>query len=398
MQCFDAMIVGAGPAGSTCAAKLKSAGLSVKLFDKSPFPRVKPCAGWITPEVIQALDFDSTEYSQQFTFQPILGFRTGLIGGKSIDTNYPAPVSFGIRRYEFDHYLLNRSGVACEFSPVKHIDRKDDQWCINDTWVAPLLIGAGGHFCPVARWLRGAASSPSNHQSLPTNSHSNSTTNQRAHQQKIARAEPPTVYAQEVEFEMRNPAVIANVGNPQKPELYFCDDLSGYGWCFRKGNYLNIGLGRTNKTDLAQHVDSFCQFLRQLYPDLDEIPDRFAGHAYRLYATVEPRLIGDQALLIGDAAGLAYPYSGEGIRPAVESALLAADVISNANGNYPREVLTKYEEQLRGCLGRVKPMRQATWLPHAWLRFAAAQLLSSKRFTKNVVIENWFLHRNKTAV
>lgn len=30
----------------------------------------------------------------------------------------------------------------------------------------------------------------------------------------------------------------------EMPELYFCNDMQGYGWCFRKGDYLNIGLGR----------------------------------------------------------------------------------------------------------------------------------------------------------
>jgi len=49
---YDVLIVGAGPAGASCAWRLKRAGLSVALVDKSRFPRDKVCAGWITPAVV----------------------------------------------------------------------------------------------------------------------------------------------------------------------------------------------------------------------------------------------------------------------------------------------------------------------------------------------------------
>ena len=42
-----------------------------------------------------------------------------------------------------------------------------------------------------------------------------------------------------------------------RPELYFCDDLKGYGWCFRKGNFLNVGLGREGNHRLPEHVHAF---------------------------------------------------------------------------------------------------------------------------------------------
>ena len=59
----DVLIVGGGPAGSTCARTLQRAGLDVLIMDKSVFPRDKVCAGWITPQVVQELDFDVEDWS-----------------------------------------------------------------------------------------------------------------------------------------------------------------------------------------------------------------------------------------------------------------------------------------------------------------------------------------------
>ena len=60
-------------------------------------------------------------------------------------------------------------------------------------------------------------------------------------------------------------------------------------------------------------------------------------------------------LLIGDSAGLAYPQSGEGIRPAVESALLAAQVILDCQGDYRRENLLPYVDRLEARFGQREP-------------------------------------------
>src|SRR5216110_3466813 len=101
MDTCDALIVGGGPAGSTCAWKLRQAGLDVVVADSALFPREKVCAGWITPQVVAGLSLDTSEYRQGRTFQPITGFRVGLIGGRDeVETAYDHPVSFGIRRCE----------------------------------------------------------------------------------------------------------------------------------------------------------------------------------------------------------------------------------------------------------------------------------------------------------
>jgi geranylgeranyl reductase family protein len=364
MEACDVLIVGGGPGGSSCAWGLRGSGLDVRVIDRKPFPRDKVCAGWITPQVVEALELDLEDYARGRVCQPITGFRTGLVGGREVETHYDRPVSYGIRRCEFDEYLLRRSGAPCyEGEPVERIERADGRWIINRRMSAKLLVGAGGHFCPVARLL-GA----------------------RELEQSFV------VAAQEVEFEVDDADLRQGTIEAAVPELFFCEDLVGYGWCFRKGNYLNIGLGRTDREQLSRHVAAFVDFLREHGKVRAKVPERFHGHAYQLYERAEPELFDDSVLLVGDAAGLAYPQSGEGIRPAVESGLVAADVIVAAAGNYGRDSLVPYRQRIHERLGVPRGCSASEWLPASWLRFVAARLLASQRFSRQVVIERWFLH------
>ena len=124
-------------------------------WTESTFPRDKVCAGWITPHVLTDLRVDAHEYQRGRTFQPFTGFRVGLIGsGGDVDVAYGHPVSFGIRRCEFDEFLLRRSGARLRLAtPITNIRREGLQWTINDCLTAPMLVGAGGHFCPMGRML-----------------------------------------------------------------------------------------------------------------------------------------------------------------------------------------------------------------------------------------------------
>ena len=67
---------------------------------------------------------------------------------------------------------------------------------------------------------------------------------------------------------------------PQIPELYFCADMRGYGWCFRKGNFINIGLGRLDKHSLGAHITAFIEFLRRTKKITFDLPSK----------TLRPRL------------------------------------------------------------------------------------------------------------
>src|SRR6202163_2897934 len=99
MKTCDVLIVGGGPAGSTCARTLQRAGVDVLVLDAARFPRDRVCAGWITHQVLDELGIELGEYRQGRTLQPITGFRTGVVGGRAeTATAYGRPVSFAIRR------------------------------------------------------------------------------------------------------------------------------------------------------------------------------------------------------------------------------------------------------------------------------------------------------------
>jgi geranylgeranyl reductase family protein len=370
MQRCDVLIVGGGPAGSSCAAKLRAAGADVVVLDKKCFPREKPCAGWITPQVIETLKLDTDGYRRDHVFQPLTGFRTGLMSGREVETHYDRPVSFGIRRYEFDRYLLERSAVTCRLGEtLKTLERSGDRWVVNQEIEAAIVVGAGGHFCPVAQRLGARADRTAS-----------------------------VVAAQEVEFEASESDLARGRIDAEVPELFFCDDLKGYGWCFRKGNFLNIGLGRIESHELSRHVADFGNFLVSSKKVCCEIPKRFHGHAYQLYERIVPKLIDDGVLLIGDAAGLAYQHSGEGIRPAIESGLMAADVIASAAGDYSAAKLEPYRQQILARYGRPQASGPTDWLPAAWLRFVAGRLMATRWFARNVIMDRWFLHSREPAL
>jgi menaquinone-9 beta-reductase len=372
MDACDVLIVGGGPAGSSCAWGLRAAGLDVAILDRQSFPRDKICGGWITPQVVAELAIDPREYARDRVMQPITAFRTGWIGGPAVETDYHATVSYGIRRREFDDYLLRRSGARLlPPAALKTLHRQDGAWTVNDTLRARLVVGAGGHFCPVA---------------------------------KITGAKPPrenAVVAQEAEFEMDAREQAGCRVRPDTPELYFCPDMKGYGWCFRKNNFLNIGLGRLDQHRLAEHVAGFVDFLKSSSRIAFDLPASLAGHAYLLYGVSERNVARDGVLLIGDAAGLAYKQSGEGIRPAIESGLLAAQAILQAHGNYSRESLGAYGKLLArrfGKSGQDWASRLGQRLPSAWVGAAGRRLLATRWFVRGVVIDRWFLHANEPAL
>jgi geranylgeranyl reductase family protein len=354
------LIVGGGPAGSTCARALRQAGWDVTVIDRAGFPRDKVCAGWLTLDVFRLLDLTPAEYrAAGLTLQEIVGFRTGLLRGPSVDTPYGRVVSYAIRRREFDEFLLRRADVrVLEQTPLTSLRYDGRIWVVNEEIQTRLVIGAGGHFCPVARRLRDRA------------------------------APSRPVVAKEAEYRLdgRVSTVAPNVA-----EFFFCNDLDGYGWCVRKGEYVNVGLGRRSSPDFTAHLNDFISFLESSGKAPGVSGLQWRGHAYLASGVGTRPVVADGLMLIGDAAGLAYPESGEGIRPAIESAHLAAQTAIATGGRYGAEDLRPYQ----AAVSRLHPrVCSASAIVRSVQTAIGGALLRSPTFTRHVVLDRWFLRRS----
>ena len=268
--------------------------------------------------------------------QEISGFRTGVIGYALVETTYSRVVSYAIRRREFDAFLLRRAGAqVLEETPVKTLRRSGGRWVVNDTIETAVVIGAGGHFCPVAKHLRGGADTSS------------------------------PVVAKEIEFKL-DPEHAHRI--PATPELFFCRDMEGYAWSVRKGDYLNVGIGRRDSKAFARHIEEFVAFLERRQTLEPGSRPRWHGHAYMAWGAGARPILADGMLVVGDAAGLAFPESGEGIKPAIESGRLAADALIASGGRTDVGALRPYAEAILPplSLDEAQPCSSPRRPGHAW--------------------------------
>ncbi len=302
---YDAVIVGGGPGGSTCARFLVDAGLRVAIVDAAEFPRVKLCAGWLSEPVWDALAIAPSEYPHGL-------WRWNRCHVRFDGASHTVDVrGYFIRRVQFDDYLLHRSGADLfDGHRVSSIARDGDDWIVDDAFAAPYLIGAGGTHCPVARAL------------FPT------------------KTESP-VGVQELEFPCPADDVAATrVGDDGEPELLLHDDLRGYSWNVPKTDWLNVGAGTFSPRDVRRAWRETVAFFRGSghLPDgaIDAL-DAARGHSYYLFDA--HRLADahrDGAFLVGDALGLAHPLTAEGILPAIVSGRACAEAIAaGAPASYP---------------------------------------------------------------
>lgn len=285
----DVIIVGGGPAGSTCAWKLRQAGVGALLLDRTYFPRPKPCAGWITPRVLHHLEITEASYPHSLRRISSLTFHFPRV-------TIPVPTQqYAIRRTEFDDWLLKRSGVEVHHHDVKEIRRDQDQYVIDGTYRSRILIGAGGSACPVYRTF---------------------------FRQTHPHPKEALITALEAEFQQEV--------QDRRVHLWFGqNNLAGYSWYLPKeGGYLNIGVGgfaealKSQGRSIQDHWNDFLVMLKSRSL-LQSEPQGLRGHAYSIRSPGTAVQI-DRCYLLGDAAGLATQDTGEGIGPAVQSGILAA--------------------------------------------------------------------------
>lgn len=299
----ECIIIGGGPAGSTCAWKLKQAGLDVIIIDKQEFPRPKLCAGWITPRVVRDLEIDPGSYPHGlFTFNRLYFHLYGV----------KIPIKtrqYSIRRTEFDTWLLERSGVAVDHHRVQNIRKENGFYIIDDIYRCKYLVGAGGTNCPVYHTFFRETSS-------------------RVLKQQIL--------CMETEFPY-------DVQDTNCYLWFFDRGLQGYSWYVPKaGGYVNIGIGgkfhdiQAKGKTLRSHWEHFIRKLIRLQL-VSENSFQPQGYSYYLRQKIRNGQL-DKAFIIGDAAGLATIDMGEGIGPAVESGLLAANAIIQGSEYYLNSV------------------------------------------------------------
>ena len=289
----DLIIVGGGPGGAACAGRLKQAGVGCILLDQAQFPRFKPCAGWITPQIFADLGIRPEQYPHGLvTYHR---FRISLNGIKfRLRT-----LQYAIRRVEFDAWLLERADAEVRQHMVRQIRQEGARYIVDDQYSAEYLIGAGGTHCPVRKALFSPNYAP----------------------------QGTLIVAMEEEFSY--PLV-----DKQCYLWFFENHLPGYAWYLPKADgFVNIGVGGS-ASQLKARGDSLRRHWNLLVKRLEDT-GLIRGHAYEpsghSYYLRSPRLqaqIG-KAFLVGDAADLATLDMGEGIHPAIRSGILAAEAIIN---------------------------------------------------------------------
>ncbi len=198
------------------------------------------------------------------------------------------------------------------------------------------------------------------------------------------------VVAQEAELEMTEAEAARCPLAPGWADLAFAPDLEGYGWCVRKGRWLNIGFGTLRPGSLKPQLERYLRGLQEagIVPAREAL--RMQGHAYLLRSNARRPLSGEGVLLAGDAAGLAFDSSGEGILPAIVSGRLAAEAVLAAGLQPDRLDAAAYARAIERELGP----RGGGWRAPSWLERAAARFaFRSHGFVRREILEKRFLRR-----
>jgi geranylgeranyl reductase family protein len=288
---YDAIIAGAGPAGSTAARHLARTGAKVLLLDKAKFPRDKPCGGGVTFRADEASGLDLSPVTER----EIYGVRISSAMGRRFDRTSPRLLARMTQRSKLDHYLAQQA--ACAGADMRdgaavtaiEIDGGTVRVRSNgDMYEARVLIGADGVNGMSAKALDLA----------PAGEHA-------------------------VALEANYPADGALMAHWER---FIALDLGGipggYAWVFPKGDHLNVGVGgwKFVGPTLRAELSRFCA-----YYGFDETR-LYAHRGYQLPLRRDDQpVVRGPAMLAGDAAALVDPLSGEGIWAAFVSGRLAAE-------------------------------------------------------------------------
>jgi geranylgeranyl reductase family protein len=328
---YDAIVVGGGPAGSTTAWRLADAGASVLLVDKARFPRDKPCGGGLTMRAVRQCPVDPSPVVEEEVDLVELRFRYG----ESVLRHARTPVIRMTQRRRLDAFLLD---AARE----KGVEVREGTTLESADASADVVVGADGANGTTARTLGLGGG--------------------------IVHG---VAYEGNVSY-----GVVDRERYARRALVELADIPGGYGWAFAKGDHVNIGVGawESEGPRIRRHLARVCA-AHGLDPSQLE---SLRGHRLPLRRPGTP-IANERGLLVGDAAGLIDPVSGDGMYECfVSSRLAAASVLDLLGGR--ASSLEPYEAAVEAAL---MPLHNASWKlkqaldrwPRASWRLARTQLL-----------------------
>ncbi len=338
MQHYDAVIVGAGPAGSTSAYYMARSGLKVCLLDRAVFPREKVCGGGLCSH-IRKFDYIDESYFGTYSstatiYSPSLKYGVDYCPDKDI--------IYQTDRRAFDYHLClkakEQGAHFFEYQKVEHIAKDDKNVHVytgDNKYTARVLIGAAGVFCPAALYLR------------------------KNYRLPASWKRSQLAFCLVADIPLGRSEVLKRYKGTKNSVLFFLKNVhGGYAWVFPKEESVNIGLGSYveimksygSHKAFNEFVDILCQmeYLPQKLPCFDIkggiLP--FCGPLSRVYA--------DSMLLAGDSAGFVSPLSGEGIFYAMDSGRIAGEVVKECfeKGRFDARQLSRYQDICNDEWGR----------------------------------------------
>jgi geranylgeranyl reductase family protein len=315
MPTYDAIVVGAGPAGSTCAYRLATAGASVLLLDRARFPRDKPCGGAVTARALRELPVGIDDVVERV----VSCFELRLRHRRGFSRTAPVPLAYLTQRRRLDSHLLARAvGAGAEVRTGTAAAEVRQDGVDGDS--AAVVIGADG--------ANGIC-------------------------RKALASEPKHRYAVALEGNLPHHGA-AFRQYAQRLVLEFGTIPGGYGWVFPKGDHLNVGVGgwKSEAPRLRRHLARLCEAHGFEIAALEDV----RGH-HLPFRTRGSGLAQGRIALIGDAGGLADPLSGDGIYEAALSAKLAA--------KHSLRILageeTSFREYARELKAELAPLLRISW-------------------------------------
>ena len=290
---FDVLVVGAGPAGSATAIHLARGGAKVLLVDRARFPRDKPCGGGLTGRALRRAPCDVSPVVEHVVDRMVLRLGYGRRFARATDF----PLILMTQRRRLDAHLAEHAAVhgvefrdACRVEALEVDGNGATASACGGKVSASFVVGADGANGVVAK-SAGLGAGIVCGVALEGNASWGTI--------------EPEPYARTAWVEL---GVVPG----------------GYGWVFPKGDHANVGVGgwMSEGPHLRGHLD---RAARAHGVDSTKLRD-VRGHRLPMRRPGSTPA-GGRVLLVGDAAGLVDPLSGDGIYEAFVSADLAAHAI-----------------------------------------------------------------------